>query len=91
MCRNEQTSRRTAGYRCPVPEGVIRSLAGRAIRAEGTAVPSNDVTPESEARWQAWLAKGRARELRRNHRMKTALLLLVSGGAVAVSLALAIR
>jgi len=54
-------------------------------------VPSNDVTPESEARWQAWLAKGRARELRRNHRMKTALLLLVSGGAVAVSLALAIR
>lgn len=42
----------------------------------------DDVTAESEARWQAWLAKGRARGLRTRHRTRASLLVLLFGAAV---------
>jgi hypothetical protein len=51
-------------------------------------VPPNDVTPESEARWQAWLAKGRIREARTRDRARGFLLLLVFGAAVVGALAI---
>jgi len=41
----------------------------------------NDVTPEQEARWRAWLAKGRTRELRTRRRIKTSLFVLLFGSA----------
>lgn len=45
-------------------------------------MPAEDVTPESEARWQAWLAKGRGTDVRSRHRMRISLVLLVSSAAV---------
>lgn len=51
----------------------------------------NDVTPESEARWQAWLAKGRAGDLRTRHRARTSLFVLVFGAAVVVAAVIGLR
>ena len=51
-------------------------------------MPTQDISPESEARWQAWLAKGRDRERRRNHRIKILLMVMASGAAVVASMAL---
>lgn len=53
-------------------------------------MPTHEISAESEARWQAWLAKGRDRERRRNHRVKVFLIALVSGTALIASIALAL-
>ena len=52
---------------------------------------TEDVTPEAEARWQAWLAKGRARDVRARRKAKVYLLLLLFGGAVAAAFVLGLR
>lgn len=44
----------------------------------------HDVTADSETRWPAWLAKGRARELRTRHSIKV-FVLVVACGAAAVT------
>jgi hypothetical protein len=54
-------------------------------------VPPNDVTPESEARWQAWLAKSRTREARTRRKATVSLLVLVFGTAVVGALVLGLR
>jgi hypothetical protein len=51
-------------------------------------VPTQDISPESETRWLAWLAKGRAADRRRNHKIRILLMVLASGAAVVVSMAL---
>jgi hypothetical protein len=58
--------------------------------AKENTVPPDDVTPESEARWQEWLAKGRARESRTRHRMRMSLLGLLSAATLAAALVLAL-
>jgi hypothetical protein len=54
-------------------------------------VPPNDVTPESEARWQLWLASGRARDARTRHRTRVSLLALLFGAIVVAAFALGLR
>jgi hypothetical protein len=49
---------------------------------------STDVTPESEARWQAWHAKGRASQSRSRHRIGVSLLVLVSAAAIVAAFVL---
>jgi hypothetical protein len=47
-----------------------------------------DVTPESEARWQAWQAKGQASESRWRHRIGMSLFILVCSAAIVASFVL---
>ncbi len=54
-------------------------------------MPTEHVTPEAEARWQAWLAKGRADEIRTRRNARAFLLVLLFGGAVVAALAFGLR
>lgn len=54
-------------------------------------MPTEDVTPEAEARWQAWLDKGRARDMRTRRKAKAWLLVLLFGGAALGALAFGLR
>lgn len=42
---------------------------------------TEDVTPEAEARWQAWLANGWVGDMRARQKAKLYLLVLLCGGA----------
>lgn len=54
-------------------------------------MPSDDITPEAEARWRAWLDKGRARDLSRRRKTRKTLLALLFGAIVVTALALGLR
>jgi polyferredoxin len=62
-----------------------------ATGARRTSVPSDDITPEAEARWRAWLDKGRARDLSRRRKTRKTLLALLFGAIVVTALALGLR
>lgn len=51
-------------------------------------MPAYTITAESEARWQAWLAKGRAREWRTRRRFRIVLLVVACGAAIVASFVL---
>jgi len=58
---------------------------------EATAVTTSAVTGASEARWQAWLAKGRVQDLRTQRIARLAGVGFAVAGVVALATALLVR
>lgn len=70
---------------------VARAGGDRCIANQENMVTTEDLTPEAEARWQAWLATGRARDVRARHKVKLHLLVLLSGAALVAAFVLGLR
>ena len=85
VCRWENEG--GAPHTVPPKEGRLASKGA----VEATAVTTSDVTEASEARWQAWLAKGRVQDLRTQRIARLAGVGFAAAGVVALATALLVR